>query len=97
MNSNRQSDILKIISDWSELIDDAQINGIAGEAIDYNLFRHCIKSAFEWLLLDKKPKNQFDRFETYLYAEIFAYSQIPAVTLSENSRLFETSLYLAEN
>ena len=95
MKNDKQADILKIIRDWKELIENAQEKYVFGKALNKALFKRCMKSAFEWFLLDKEPKHQFDRFETDLYGHIFAYSRIPVVMDSENTLLFEASLHSA--
>lgn len=95
MAADKQMEILKIIRDWQDLIENAKNKYVFGKALNQTLFKRCMKSAFEWFLLDKEPKYQFDRFETDLYGLIFAYSCIPAVTISDNSLKYEASLHVA--
>lgn len=88
--------IFDVITDWEELIEHAKNECVFGDPPDMELFKSCMKDAFEILSVGKE-KASFDRSETELYGKIFGYSCIPAVTESEDSMLFQASLYAASD
>ncbi|MCR4615617.1 MAG: hypothetical protein K5756_05660 [Clostridiales bacterium] len=86
--------IFDVITDWEELIEQAKNECVFGDPLDTELFESCMKNAFETLSVGKE-RTAFDRSEMELYGKIFGYSCIPAVTESEDSTLFQASLYAA--
>ena len=86
--------IFDVVTDWESLIEHAKNECVFGDPLDTDLFKRCMKDAFEILSVGKE-KAAFDRLEMELYGKIFAYSCIPAVTESEDSMLFQASLFAA--
>lgn len=86
--------ILDVITGWEELLEHAKNECVFGDPLDTTLFKSCMKDAFEILSVGKE-KTSFYRSETELYGKIFGYSCIPAVTESEDSVLFQASLFAA--
>lgn len=95
MKKDDISTVMSISNDWAELIEYAQTEYVFGDPMDYDLFKKCMKSTFEYFLLSKEPKYSFDRFETELYGLVRAYSYIPAITDNENRVTFEASTHAA--
>lgn len=86
--------IFDVITDWESLIEHAKNECVFGDPLDTELFASCMKNAFAILSVGKE-KTAFDRSEMELYGKIYGYSCIPAVTESEDSLLFQASLYAA--
>lgn len=83
--------------EWQELIWMAKYRCVFGEQLDTELFKSCMKDAYEFLAVGKEKKVSFTREEVELYGLIYGYSCIPAATKSECSDEFEASTHIAFN
>jgi len=81
--------------EWQELIWMAQYRCVFGEQLNAELFKSCMKDAYEFFAVGKEKKDSFTRKEVELYGLIYGYSCIPAVTKSECSDEFEASIHIA--
>lgn len=89
-------EIHEICDMWQELIDHAKNECVFGDPLDTELFKSCMKDAFEYLSASE-GKEMFNASEAELLCQIYGYSCIPAVTESEDSILFEASVHAAGN
>ena len=85
----------RINAEWQDLIWMAQESCVFGEPLDTELFKTCMKDAYEFFAVGKEKKDSFTREEVELYGLIYGYSCIPAVTKSECSDEFEASTHIA--
>ena len=92
---SNQPDIGLILNYWEELIECARNEYVFDEPLDAELFRKCIKRSYEYFLSKGEATTSFDILEVELYARIYAYSIIPAVTLGENTAVFAASTGVA--
>ena len=92
---SNQPDIGLILNEWEELIECARNEYVFDEPLDAELFRRCIKRSYEYFLSKGEATTSFDILEVELYARIYAYSIIPAVTLGENTAVFAASTGVA--
>jgi hypothetical protein len=87
---------LEVCDAWQELIDHAKNECVFGDPLDTELFKSCMKDAFECLFASGR-KESFEMVEAELLCQVYGYSCIPAVTESDDSLLFEASLCAAGN
>lgn len=87
---------LEVCDAWQELIDHAKNECVFGDPLDTELFKSCMKDAFE-ILFASGRKESFEMVEAELLCQVYGYSCIPAVTESDDSLLFEASLCAAGN
>ena len=86
---------IEINEAWQELIELAQNRCVFGEQLDAELFRTCMKDAYEYFVVGKEEKASFNKIEATIYGLIYGYSCIPAVTDSDYSDEFEASTHIA--
>ena len=87
--------IINTINNWHELLECARTEYIFGAALDKKLYKKCMEEAFEHFFVNNRvhenDDTSFDKLSVNLYGLIFAYSQIPAVTDTDDTLLFEAS------
>lgn len=66
------------------------------EPFDYNAFVKCMKEAYQYFFADKERPQNLTPKEIELYGLIFAYSQLKALNLTDDSDEFEASALAAE-
>lgn len=87
---------LEVCNAWQELIDHAKNECVFGDPLDTELFKSCMKDAFDCLTACE-GKEMFKASEAELLCQIYGYSCIPAVTESDDSPVFEASIHAAGN
>lgn len=87
---------LEVCDAWQELINHAKNECVFGDPLDTELFKSCMKDAFDCLTACE-GKETFKASEAELLCQIYGYSCIPAVTESDDSPVFEASIHAAGN
>ena len=87
---------LEVCDAWQELIDHAKNECVFGDPLDTELFKSCMKDAFDCLTA-REGKEMFNASEAELLCQIYGYSCIPVVTESDDSPVFEASIHAAGN
>ena len=97
LNKARQLrvDILDLREEWQELLVCAKERYIFDEVFDSEKFTCCVKDAQRYFFLGEECKTLTTCEEIETFGIIFAYSQIPVIHDSENSRLFQSSTLIA--
>lgn len=97
LNKARQLriDILDLREEWQELLVRAKERYIFDEVFDSEKFTCCVKDAQKYFFLGEECKTLTTCEEIETFGNIFAYSQIPVIHDSENSRLFQSSTLIA--
>lgn len=88
-------DILDLCDEWQELLRRAKEEFVFDEEFDSEKFTRCVKDVHKYFFSGEEYKTLTTVKEMETYGIIYAYSQIPVIHNSENSRLFKSSTFIA--